>query len=314
MNTAQNGVKNGEYFAAIVIPNNFTQTLLTQTTSNPQQSQIDYIVNEKLSPIAPRITNNTAIQLQSQINLAVDQAKINLESGNSTGIILTKINQNDPNSNPVILNTERIDPVDNYGSSMAPFFLVLSLFIGCTMSIALITTRIKGTKKNYKPISVYFGRMGIFLIISIFQASLMAFMALYSHIQVMSTIMFIITMIYVGLCFMILLYSLTSLFGNIGKALAIILLALQIMGTGGTYPIPLLSTTFQSIAPYLPITYAVEALRQVTAGILWSTYWHDIEMLTIFPAALVAITLLIKGKLDKYAKLSEEKIKESKLF
>jgi putative membrane protein len=86
------------------------------------------------------------------------------------------------------------------------------------------------------------------------------------------------------------------------------------MGTGGTYPIPLLSTTFQSIAPYLPITYAVEALRQVTAGILWSTYWHDIEMLTIFPAALVAITLLIKGKLDKYAKLSEEKIKESKLF
>lgn len=321
-NTARNGVKNGEYYAAFIIPSNFTQTLLSIQTSNPQQAQIDYIVNEKLNPISPRLTNTTANTLQSQINLAVEQAKINLTTaklnpttaGNTNGIIsFSNTNQNDPNINPVALNTERINPVDNYGTAIAPFYIALSLFIGCIVSIAMLTTRVKNGKK-YNHASIYIGKMGIFIIISILQSLIIALSVLNLHIQITSATLLTLTLLYIGLCFMIIGYSLTSAFGNLGKAFAIIILVLQIMTTGGTFPIQLLPQSFQAISPYLPLTYAIEALRQVTVGVLWNTYWYNLEILALFPAIIFAFTLLIKEKLDKYAKWTETKLGDSGLF
>ena len=66
--TGVNGVKNGKYYAVLIIPTNFSQQLLSIQTSNPQQAQIQYIVNDKTNPIAPRLTNTGVDTIQSQIN------------------------------------------------------------------------------------------------------------------------------------------------------------------------------------------------------------------------------------------------------
>ena len=113
---------------------------------------------------------------------------------------------------------------------------------------------------------------------------------------------------------MIIVYSMTSAFGNAGKALAIIILVLQITATAGIFPLEILPPFFQAIHPYLPLTYAVGALREVVAGVIWSTYWYNILYLTIFPIVAFVLTLLIKEKVDKRAQWTEEKLKESGLF
>ena len=156
--------------------------------------------------------------------------------------------------------------------------------------------------------------MGIFLIISILQALLVAFGALYLHVQISSALLFILTTLYIGICAMIIVYSMTSAFGNAGKALAIIILVLQITATAGIFPLEILPPFFQAIHPYLPLTYAVGALREVVAGVIWSTYWYNILYLTIFPIVAFVLTLLIKEKVDKRAQWTEEKLKESGLF
>jgi putative membrane protein len=113
---------------------------------------------------------------------------------------------------------------------------------------------------------------------------------------------------------MIIVYSLTSAFGNAGKAMAIIILVLQITATGGIFPVEILPPFFQTIHPFLPLSYAVGALREVIAGVLWSSYWHNIVILALFPALTFGLTLLIKEKMDKRAQWTEDKLKESGLF
>ncbi len=346
-NTARTGVENGVYYAAFIIPSNFTENLLSMETVNPQQAQIHYIVNEKLNPVAPRLTNATANTLQSQINSAVDQAKINLTTakanalqtqltqltqavnqgntnstplnlnsatGNTNNLItFSNADSNDPTVNPVKMYDETDYPVNNYGSAIAPFYIALSLFIGCIIAAAMLSTRVRNGKK-YHHVSVYLGRMGLFIIISVFQALIIALSVLNLHVQVSSATILTLTVLYIGLCFMIVVYSLTSAFGNLGKMLAIILLVFQIMATGGTFPVQTLPPFFQAINPYLPMTYAIEALRQVVAGVLWSRYWYNIEILALFPTLLFTLTLLIKDKVDKKAEWTEIKLKESGLF
>lgn len=67
LDDAQERVRSGTSYAAIVIPADFTQDLLTITTANFTQPQLDYYVNEKANPIAPKITDVGASTLQAKI-------------------------------------------------------------------------------------------------------------------------------------------------------------------------------------------------------------------------------------------------------
>ena len=358
-NTARYGVNTGEYYAAFIIPSNFTENLLSFGTSNPKQAQIEYLINEKMNPIMPRIINTTALEIQNQVNSAVDQGKINLTttqatalqtqlstmqeqisalqaqnssaanqpntnltaanpnsttSANPNGLItFSSGNQNDPNVNPMQMNEELIFPVDNYGSAIAPFYIALSLFIGSIVAVAMLSTRVRKSKQ-YHPVSVYFGKMGLFILISILQALVITLVILNLHVQLSSATLFTFTALYIGLCFMIITYSLVSVFGSIGKAFAIIILVLQVMTTGGTYPVQMLSSFYQNVYPYLPMTYAIDALRQVVAGVLWNNYWYNLEILTIFPAIVLIFALLMKEEMDKKAEQAEQNLKKSGLF
>ncbi|EKQ52329.1 MAG: hypothetical protein B655_1911 [Methanobacterium sp. Maddingley MBC34] len=85
-------------------------------------------------------------------------------------------------------------------------------------------------------------------------------------------------------------------------------------GSGGTYPAPVLTPLFQYINPYLPFIYAISAIREIVAGVLWTNFWYSIGVLTLFPLLTVALTLLVKEKLSKTTENMEEKLKESDLF
>ncbi|WP_321211637.1 YhgE/Pip domain-containing protein [Methanothermobacter sp. DP] len=213
---------------------------------------------------------------------------------------------------PVKMEKEHIYPVKNYGSALAPFYIPISLWIGGIIAVAMISMRVK--YGEYSSIQVYFGRMGLFLIIAICQALVVAAGALLLQVQITGTLLFLLTALYVSICSMLIIYSLTSALGNAGKALSIIILVLQITGTGGIFPVELLPPFFQEIHPYLPLTYAVGALREVVAGVIWSIYWKNIALLALFPVVTFLITVLVKEKMDKRAHWMESKLEESGLF
>ena len=65
---AKEGVKSGEYYAAIVIPENFSDSLLSILSGDIKKPELDYYINEKKNAIAPKITDTGATTLQQQIN------------------------------------------------------------------------------------------------------------------------------------------------------------------------------------------------------------------------------------------------------
>lgn len=126
--------------------------------------------------------------------------------------------------------------------------------------------------------------------------------------------LFIFSAILVSVVFMVLIYSVISAIGTVGKGLIVILLVLQISATGGIYPIQIMHEFFQTLYPFMPMTYAIKLIREAQLGVVWSNYWPALIILLGIGLATVIVSVLIKEKADKPAKYFEEKLEESGLF
>ena len=203
-------------------------------------------------------------------------------------------------SSPVKIQNVKVYPVENYGSAMAPFYSVLAIWVGSTILVAVLKAEIspKDEKKlggNIRPIEGYFGRYLIFMFAAIIQGLIIALGDLYFlKIQCVSPLLFILTVVYTSVVFSIFIYSLTITFSVIGKAMAVIILVLQVAGSGGTYPPELLPEFFQKLLPYLPFKYAVNALRETVAGVYTKAYVTDMLMLIIYIAIALFIGIMLR--------------------
>ncbi len=173
-------------------------------------------------------------------------------------------------SNPVEIKENRIYPIPNYGSAMAPFFTALSLWVGALILVSILSVEVKDIKgaKKLKVHEKYFGRYLTFMTIAIFQALIVSLGDIYLlKVYVSNKSIFILFSIFISIIFSMIIYTLVSVFGNVGKALGVILLVLQISASGGTFPIEVTPGFFQRINPLLPFTYAVSGMREAVGGL-----------------------------------------------
>lgn len=214
--------------------------------------------------------------------------------------------KNDPESEkgffaePVVLNKNEVFPIPNYGTGMTPFYTVLAMWVGGLLLISLLTTDIKDDP-TIKPRHMYFGRLLTFLTIGFFQALIVVLGDVFLlKVQVSSLPYFILFGLLVSFVFMTIIYTVVSIFGDVGKALIIILLVLQIAGSGGTYPVVLLPKFFQMINPILPFTYAVDLMREAVGGIVWKRTLRDIITLIGFGSAFILAGSFLKTPINAF--------------
>lgn len=325
-NNARKGVENGSYYAAIIIPENFTKEILTINSQNPTPTTITYLINEKTNPVASRMSNNAANEIQEKINAKVIQtvdsvaftqlAQLGQASQQSPLVQLSMVNESaveDYFYSPVELEREEMFSVENYGSEVSPFYIVLSIWVGCIIAVALIKTRYLGQSK-YSPLELYFGRMGLFLLIGLLQSTVTLIGAVWLGIQIENMGLFVLSTYLITIVFMVLIYSLTSIFGNGGKAIAIILLVFQISATNGIYPVYVMNSFLQSINPYLPMTYGIDLLRNALLGVYWPNIIPDLWALIGLLIGILIIAILIKELFDKVANKFEQSLEDSGLF
>ena len=113
---------------------------------------------------------------------------------------------------------------------------------------------------------------------------------------------------------MMVVYSFVSALGDVGKAVAIVLLVFQISGTGGIYPVEIMDTIFNVLHPYLPMTYAITLIREAQLGVIWSNFIPALIILLALGLAAIIISIIIKEKADKATHYFEERLEESGLF
>ncbi len=214
---------------------------------------------------------------------------------------------------PVKLDRHEVFSVPDYGSNVAPFYLVLSMWVGALITCVMMEPKSSvGTK--YSPFEMYSGKLLIYVIMSILQACVTLIGAHLLGVHVENYPLFIFSAILVSVVFMILIYSIISAIGTVGKGLAVILLVLQISATGGIYPIQIMHQFFQTLYPYMPMTYAIKLIREAQLGVVWSNYWPALIILLAIGIITVIVAIAIKEKADKPAKYFDEKLEESGLF
>lgn len=214
-------------------------------------------------------------------------------------------------SSPVDLVEETIFPMHNYGTAMTPFYSVLAQWVGMTLLISMLSVHAKG---EYRPSEEYFGKFLLFATIALVQGLIIALGDLYLlNIYCVNPGLFIVGILFTSITFTFIVYSLVSVFGNVGKVVSIILLVLQVAGSGGTFPIQLTPKFFQIINPFLPFTYAISFARESIGGVVENVLAKDIIIMCIYSVGAVLISLFLKKPINKLLHGFAEKFEESGL-
>ncbi len=214
-------------------------------------------------------------------------------------------------SSPVEVSNEYVYPVENNGSMTAPFYIVLSIWVGSLIMSTILKTTVKDTSNldNVKNWQCFFGRYFVTLVIGEIQTLITVLGAfLFVGIQCENRFLFWAACAWSSLVYSLLLYSFAYSFGNVGEALSVILMVIQVAGAGGTFPIEVLPKVFQTLYRFMPFKYSMNALRECIGGFYEHTYKECMLTLLIY----VGIAVFIGVVLYHPFKFLNEKIEKSK--
>lgn len=249
----------------------------------------------------------------------------------SLGEKLSKINDEDLNgilailqSNPDMISNFISDPfnikevsvysVPNYGSAMTPIYSVLALWVGGLILTSILKTEAPkidwGNEINIR--EKHFGKMFTFILLASIQGVIIALGNIFLlKVYSVSPILMVIFSIVSSITFSIIIFTNVSLLGDVGKAINIVLMILQLAGCGGSYPIQVDPLIFRILQPFFPFTYAVGGFREAIAGPLVSSVILDISILLLFSILYVILGFVFKPKLKSVVKKFELKFHES---
>ena len=190
---------------------------------------------------------------------------------------------------PVHLDEKVLYPVENYGSAVTPFYTNLALWVGGFVLVAIYKLEVDRDEKirKYTPRQGYMGRWLLFVTVGFLQAIIATIGDLALGIQCEHPFLFVLAGVFASFVYVNIIYALAVAFRHIGKAIAVILVIIQIPGAAGLYPIEMMPEFFRRLKPFLPFTYGINAMRGPIGGMYANHYWLD--MLSLFwylPAAL----------------------------
>ena len=236
--------------------------------------------------------------------------------------ILVRFLGGDPDSlgayfaSPVTMETIAMYPVATYGSAMTPFYSTLAIWVGSTILVALV--KVKASPKNLKNVQsyqLYFGRYLLFLLLAQIQAAIIVAGDLWLlKVNIVEPGLFFLAASFTATAFSLLIYSLTLAFGDVGKAVCVNVMVLQIAGSSGTFPIELLPDIYQKIYIFFPFPYAITAMREALAGMYGTAYMAALAKLILFMLEGLLIGLVIRIPFVKLNHFVEERMEDTELM
>ncbi|MCC6107125.1 MAG: YhgE/Pip domain-containing protein [Atopobiaceae bacterium] len=221
-------------------------------------------------------------------------------------------------STPVSMDRTAVFAVANNGSGMAPFYSTLAIWIGGVVLCALVKTAPSDRflkKIHARPTDSYIGRIIFFLVIGFFQSTLVIAGDLwFLGVQCQHPMLFFLTGWLESFIFINIIYALTASFGDVGKAIAVVLMVIQVAGSGGTFPKEMLPGVFQKLYPFLPFVHGEDAMRACIAGIYQNDYWFCMLRLACFIIPALLLGLILRRPVIHLNHWLEEKLESTKLM
>ena len=216
---------------------------------------------------------------------------------------------------PTELTTEKLYPLNAYGSGMAPLFLNLTFWIGAFMLVIIFRLEVDSEGiPDLKPSQRYLGRFFLFAIFAVIQSAICCAGTLFLGVQAANVPALFVAAALTALAFLSLIYALSSMFKHVGKALCIVLVFAQIPGASGLYPIELTSDFFRAIYPYLPFSYGINAMRESIGGFYGGYYAHDLFILALILFGCLIVGMLVTPIMSNVIRMAAREIRSGDLY
>ena len=220
---------------------------------------------------------------------------------------------------PVALDRQAVYHIKNYGSAMAPFYTTLSIWVAGIVLAAMLKANVDEADVkalgNPRLHELYLGRYAFFALLAFAQATLVcAGDLLFFGIQCEHPFQFMLVGWLAGFVFSNMIYTLTVSFGDIGKAIAVVLLVMQVAGSGGTFPIEMTADFFQAVYPFLPFTHAINAMHAAMAGAYGMEFWIELGTLSLYLIPSLSLGLVFRRPVIRANRWIIEKLEETKLM
>lgn len=216
---------------------------------------------------------------------------------------------------PVLVKQITLFETNSYGSLMGSLFINLSLWIASFVLVVIMKLEVdRDGIPNLTERQRYMGRWFLFASIAILQAVVLSIGNLIIGVQHVNPFVFVITPVLIGLCFSSIIYALSVTFGYIGKGLCVVLVIMQIPGASGIYPIELMPQFFQSLYPFFPFSYGIDAMREVISGFAGFAYFKYMGMLLLFTALAFFLGLVLRNSVSNLTRLFTQEVGSTGLF
>ncbi|KAB7790616.1 YhgE/Pip domain-containing protein [Bifidobacterium leontopitheci] len=229
-------------------------------------------------------------------------------------------------SAPVQLTRKAVFPVANFGSALSPLYTLLALWVGSLLMMVTLKTSVSRRVRAelaaslpegraVRPHQLYLGHFGVFAVISLLQSTVMfGGNLLFLHVQSVHPLLYMLTGWTSGLVYAFLIYTFVVSFGNVGKAIGVLLLVVQISGSGAAYPLQLLPGFISDISPFLPVTHSVNMIRAAIAGMYMNDYWTELGWLLAFLVPTLLLGLVLRKPLVGFNRWYVAKVESTKLL
>ncbi len=300
---------------------------LKETASSLGNSADSLSQNLVDAETALRRTADTLTTTADELSRARDDLAAALDSGDVQEV--RRIIGDNPSSvarflsAPTQIVTHPVYPMDNNGSAMSPFYTSLCLWIGAIFMVALMSVQVSAQRQRQvreivgRPLrqsELYLGRYGVFCVLGLLQALIVALgNVFFLGVECQHFWLYLAACCLASVVFTAIVYTLTVSFGNIGKALAIIGLVLQLGGAGGLMPVQMSAPFFQAVYPWLPFAHSMEAIQGAMAGIYGNHYLVSMGLLAAFLVPVLVLGLVLRRPIIRLndwvlAKLDETKV------
>ena len=220
-------------------------------------------------------------------------------------------------SSPVSIKSTVLYDVENYGSGMAPFYTNLALWVGGLILVSILKQEVDKdeTISRFSPTTAYFGRWMLFVAAGLIQGFIVCVGdLLLLKVQCVHPVAFVCAGMLCSFVYVNLIYAMALTFKHIGKALAVVLVILQIPGSSGTYPIEMTPVFFQRLHPLLPFSYGIGAMRECIAGFYKNNYAKNLLILLLFLLLAFFIGLVLRPLLMNLNHLFDKRLAETDLM
>jgi len=264
----------------------------------------------QLNAKIPTLTSGVGQLADGTSQLAANSAKLNdgagqLTDGNKT--LATALKGGAKQVNDIQLTNKTADMfaapaelkhsnysyVPNYGHALAPYVLSLALFVGAIVFNFAFPIR-KVSMTGQSATAWYLSKISVGALVAVGMAIIEPGLMMIAGLNVDHPAQFFLVSIMFSLTSMAIIMFLSMTFDNPGRFLAMVLLMLQLGGSGGTFPMEITNHFYNVIHPFLPMTYSILGFRQaITSGLGNGQVLQTVFTLLLF--MVVALILLWFG-------------------